>query len=187
MEGKGSLEALKGILSSSKDEEVQKAALFAIANHGGEGVKEILFDTALNHPNEKLAETSVYALQDLLDGKETEILLELMKKSKYPGVKKAVLFSLVDEEKGAASVKVLSQVVREEKDPELRKQAIFALGQTKSDEAVPVLLEVAKKDKDVKMATAAVMALGEIGTPKAKAALMEILERKQTEEKKTEE
>jgi HEAT repeat protein len=69
-------------------------------------------------------------------------------------------------------------VLKDEKDPETRRMAVFALGETESDEAVAVLLEIVKTDKDTKVATAAVTALGEIGTPKAKAALVEILEKK---------
>jgi HEAT repeat protein len=59
----------------------------------------------------------------------------------------------------------------------VRRIAVHALGETKSDEAVAVLLDVAKNDKDLRLRTAAVQALGEIGTPKAKAALIELLEK----------
>ena len=99
-----------------------------------------------------------------------------MRKAKSPKTRRAVVFLLMDE-KGGAPVAVLSQVLKEETDPEIRQQAVLALGQTKSDEAVAALLEIAK-GKDAKLANAAVLALGEIGTPKAKAALLEILNKK---------
>ena len=54
----------------------------------------------------------------------------------------------IADEGGAASVKVLVQLLKDEKDPETRRIAVFALGQTKSDEAVAVLLDLVKTDKD---------------------------------------
>jgi HEAT repeat protein len=81
------------------------------------------------------------------------------------------------DDEGGAPVKVLLEVVKTETDRDLKEHALFALGQTKSDEAVAALLEIAK-GKDGRLARAAVTALGEIGTPKAKAALLEILEKR---------
>jgi HEAT repeat protein len=72
----------------------------------------------------------------------------------------------------------LSQLLKEEKDPEMRSDIVDALGETKSDEAVPILLDIAKTDAEIRVRTAAVAALGEIGTPKAREALMEILKKK---------
>jgi HEAT repeat protein len=99
-----------------------------------------------------------------------------MKNAKSERARRAVLMSLASEE-GGASVKTLLEVLRTTTDRELKEHTLYALGETKSDEAVPALLEVAK-GKDGRLAQAAVQALGEIGTPKAKAALLEILEKK---------
>ena len=68
--------------------------------------------------------------------------------------------------------------MKEEKDPELRRMIVRALGETESDDAVPILLNLALEDKDYKVRAQAVSALAEIDSPKSRAALVEILKKK---------
>ncbi|MDP2955430.1 MAG: HEAT repeat domain-containing protein, partial [Longimicrobiales bacterium] len=126
--------------------------------------------------DDEMAEMAVFALSEIKADIGSDVLLDVMKNAKSGRARRAVLMALSDEE-GGASVKVLAEILRTETDRELKEQAIFSLGQTKSDDAVAILLEIAK-GKDARLAHAAVSALGEIGTPKAKAALLEILEKK---------
>ena len=51
---KESFEALKEILATSKDPEVQKASLYAIADNVGPGGSEILMQTAISNPKRNL-------------------------------------------------------------------------------------------------------------------------------------
>ncbi len=66
-------------------------------------------------------------------------------------------------------------MLKDEQDPELRRAAVYGLGNTESDDAVTVLVEVVRNDADVRVRKAAVAALGQIGTPRAQEALLEIL------------
>jgi HEAT repeat protein len=76
------------------------------------------------------------------------------------------------------SVKVLGEMLKTEKEPDVRRMLIYSLGETGSDDAVPILLEVALNDSNNRIRATAVSALGEIGTPKAREALMKVLEKK---------
>jgi HEAT repeat protein len=77
---------------------------------------------------------------------------------------------------GPGALKALIQILKTEKDPELRRVAIRTLGETENDEVIPVLLEAAQKDEDSRNRKEAVLALGEIGTAKAKEALQKIID-----------
>lgn len=140
------------------------------------GRPELLFNTAINHPNEKLTKAAVYALADDLEPQELNQMLEILKKAKFPEVRKAALHSILDVSDDASSVKALTEILKTEKDLDMRISAVYVLGDSGSDAAVPVLLETAKGDSSVKVRTAAVNALGNIGSPKAKEALKQILE-----------
>jgi len=76
------------------------------------------------------------------------------------------------------SVKVLGEMLKIEKEPDLRRSLVYSLGETGSDDAVSILLDVALNDSNNRVRAAAVSALGEIGTPKAREALMKVLEKK---------
>jgi len=73
---------------------------------------------------------------------------------------------------------VIAQILKHEKDAELRKIAAHSLAQSNSDVAVEALFYAAEQDDNVEVRKSAVMALGEIGTPKAQEALVKILEKK---------
>jgi HEAT repeat protein len=131
---------------------------------------------AVSTSSEELAKAAVYALVDLVeDDNDPGVLLDVYNKSKFPAVRKAVIYSMEDLE-GPAAVKALIQVLKTEKDVELRRAVIRTLGETGKDEVVPILLEIAQQDEDSRARKEAVMALGEIGTPKAKEALKKIIE-----------
>jgi len=66
--------------------------------------------------------------------------------------------------------------LQEEKNPELRKAAVYALGDKTSKEAVDILVKVVKTDENLVVRKAAIDVLGQIGTPEAQQTLMEILE-----------
>jgi HEAT repeat protein len=78
----------------------------------------------------------------------------------------------------AASIPALGQILKEEKDPELRRMIVRVLGETESDDAVPILLNVALEDNNYKVRAEAVSALADIDSPKSRAALVEILKKK---------
>ncbi|MCK7483004.1 MAG: HEAT repeat domain-containing protein [Candidatus Moduliflexus flocculans] len=124
-----------------------------------------------------MAEMAVFALAEIKEDVGNDVLLDIMKNAKSERARRAVLMALTDEEGGALGPGPARGPAGPRPTAGSRSSAVFALGQTKSDEAVAALLEVAK-GKDARLARAAVTALGEIGTPKAKAALLEILEKK---------
>jgi HEAT repeat protein len=105
------------------------------------------------------------------------MLLEVYRKSKFPSVRKVALNAIEDMAE-AASVRVLGQILNEEKDARLRRIIVRILGETGNDDAVPILLKAALEDEDYKVRAEAVSALSEIDSKKSRAALVEILKKK---------
>jgi HEAT repeat protein len=118
IEGDDSVKALVDIFNSSPDPGVQESALYAISDHGGKTAEQLLYNTALNHPNEKLAKAAVYALADQTH--DESMMLDIVRKSTHPEVKKAALQGILDSGDEVNSVKALTEVLKTEKDNDLR-------------------------------------------------------------------
>jgi hypothetical protein len=67
--------------------------------------------------------------------------------------------------------------VRESDDSEVRKQAVFALSQRRSEASVSALIEVARKNRDPEVRRSALFWLGQSGDPRAISLFEEILSR----------
>ena len=148
-EDKESADILYRIALSSDNEELAKAAVYALEDK----------------------------IEDMESG-DPAMLLEIYKKSKFPSVRKAALHSIEDIE-GPAAIEMFTAILKTEQDPDIKRTIIHALGDTESDDAVPILEDIALNDKNVRLRADAVSALGEIGTPKAREALMKVLEKKE--------
>ncbi len=170
------LALLKEVLQTGWNEILRRSALFAIADYGGDEADRILLDTAVNCPNEIVAESAANALTGGKTWPNRSILTDLVKGVRSPRVLRTAMVNIANRG-DAGSVKILSLVVKDEYDPEIRLLGISALGQTKSDEAVTVLLDLARYDKNAMVRSQAVSALGAIGTARSRAALKEILNR----------
>jgi HEAT repeat protein len=66
-------------------------------------------------------------------------------------------------------------VLRGDGSVELRKTALYSLGNRGDEASVPVLLEIAQKDPNLQLRKAAVAALSQIDSPKAAEALKKIM------------
>ena len=113
----------------------------------------------------------------MVRGEDTKLILDIFTKSNYTAVKKDYLYANA-ELKDEAGIKIIAEILKEEKDGELRQLAARSLANSKSDEAVDALLYVVENDKSLEVRKSAVISLGEIGTPRAQQALVKILEKK---------
>jgi HEAT repeat protein len=104
------------------------------------------------------------------------MLSDIYKKSTFISVRKAALYAIEDMAEEEA-VGPLTEMLKAEKDPEMRRMIVRVLGETGSDDAVPVLEKSALEDLDKKVRLEAVDALEEIDTPRAREALMRIIKK----------
>ena len=163
-----SFDELTAIFKSASAEEVRRASLYALGNLDDPKVSPFLLDIVLNEEDIGLAKNAVYALSNHDDGEE--FIVTILEESNRVEVKKAALYQLSD------NLAALMNVLKNESSAELRKTAVYAMGNSDEDEIVPFLLDVAKNDSDLSVRKAAISALGNIGSDEAQAALIQILE-----------
>ncbi len=75
---------------------------------------------------------------------------------------------------GAQTVPLLIEVIRNERDGELRKNAIETLGRTEDERAFDVLVEMVRTSTDDEVSNAAVFAISRFETAKARTVLFEM-------------
>jgi HEAT repeat protein len=105
------------------------------------------------------------------------MLIDIYRKTKFSSVRRAALHTLEDMAEDAP-VKLLGQLLNEEKEAEMRRMIVRVLGETENDDAVPILEKVALEDTDRRIRLEAVDALENIDSKKSRAALLRIIKKK---------
>ncbi|HSE42403.1 MAG TPA: HEAT repeat domain-containing protein [Acidobacteriota bacterium] len=187
------VQALQGILKSQLNLEVRKAALHTLADHGDGMSVATLKQVALNDSNEELRRTATYAIADDDTKEAFEALKEILGASKDTKVQEAALYAIADQQGTGASdvlmqtainnpeqrlataavhaladategdTSLLLQVFQKSKFPEVRKAALFAIGDRNSKSAVDSLSKILKEEKEEEYRVTALYALGEVG------------------------
>lgn len=122
--------------------EAREKVIFSLAQHRGEESADWLMARALD-PNEH-AELRKHAL--FWAGQQRAIpiarLGELYDRMPSRELKEQLVFALSQRARDPQAVDVLMKIARDEKDAEIRKQAIFWLGQSRDPRAAKFLLEL---------------------------------------------
>jgi HEAT repeat protein len=185
--------ALQSILKSQTNVEVRKAALHALADHGGVMTVATLKQVALNDSTGELRKTATYAIADDDTKEAFEALKEILATSKDPEVQKASLYAIADnvgpgaseilmqtainnpqEELARAAVHALAEategdtsllleVFQKGKFPEVKKAALYAIGDRSGKSAIDSLSKILKEEKEEEYRVVALYALGEVG------------------------
>ena len=74
---------------------------------------------------------------------------QILKNSKSLEVRKAVIYSFSNVVKDGTDLKILSDLLKTETDPDLRKTVVYQLGNIESKEAVALLVKVVNEDKSL--------------------------------------
>jgi HEAT repeat protein/beta-lactamase regulating signal transducer with metallopeptidase domain len=90
-----------------------------------------------------------------------------------PGVREMAIWALMEME-DIGSTPAFAKALKEDENVEVRRNAAYALGESKQQDTVDALI-AALKDPDSEVRETAVWALGELGNPKAVPALIEML------------
>ena len=193
VENPDAIVALQSILKSQISVEVRKAALHALADHGGGTSVATLKQVALNDSTGELRKTATYAIADDDTKESFEALKEILATSKDPEVQKASLYAIADnvgpgaadilmqtainnpqEELAKAAVHALAeategdtalllQVFQKGKFPDVKKVALYAIGERKGKSAIDSLSKILKEEKEEEFRVVALYALGEVG------------------------
>ena len=113
---------------------LRRKAVFLVSQKGGEEAADILMQTAKNDPDQETREQAVFWLGQVHSERAVPLLEDLLKNSKDKETKDKALFALSQQSSPKAGQILRDFAERESEDEELREQAIFWLGQKRSED-----------------------------------------------------
>jgi hypothetical protein len=123
------LDAIQDVLNNSNDPAVQENALFALSQHRSPRAGEILRAWATGDRPAHLREKAIFQLSQQRDPANGRFLRDLYGKLDDERLKRQVLFAL-SQRRGEGNEKWMLDVALDEKeDVDVRKQALFFVGQ----------------------------------------------------------
>jgi hypothetical protein len=159
---------------NSGDNKLRRDLLFIISTHVHPKVYDFLYSTALGDYGLKVRENAIFWLGSYKDEGSLEGLKEIYKKVDETKLKKQVVFAFQMSDRDEA-IDELIRIAKNEADQEIRKEAIFWLGQKASEKSVKTLKDVVDdSDEDTKVKESAVFAISQLPTEKSVPMLIEI-------------
>jgi len=174
-DGRG-VEALKKIAETSKDAGMREEAVFWLSQRTmSDDVIQFLEAVVLNETVAKIREAALLALSQARDGSGVKALMKISGTAKDAETRKGAIFWLGQQARTDEVIQFLEKVVREDSDPEVRKDALTAIVHARKNIGVPALINLAKSHPDRAIRRDAIFWLGQSKDPRATEALVEIV------------
>ena len=129
------------LIDNTDDEEVQESLIFAFSQLGREGVP-YLISAARTHDNPEIRKDAIFWLSQIGGREVIDFFGELIDQSDDEEVQKSLVFAF--SQMGREGVPYLIDIAKSHKSREVRKDAIFWLGQTDDPRARDALLEIVR-------------------------------------------
>ena len=137
-------EFLRGLYARLTNEDLKEKAMFSLSQQRGAGNEQWLMNIALN-PKEDIElrkKALFWAGQSGVAISELSKLYDRMGDSE---MREQIIFVLSQRQKDPAAMDKMFDIAKNEKDPELRKKAIFWLGQSRDPRVQQFLLDLINK------------------------------------------
>ncbi len=168
------LPMLEKIIRGDSSTKLKKQALFVLSQHGNEKALPLITELAVKSKDPELREQAVFWLGQRSDDQSMDTLLKLFDDAGSNREKEQMLHAFANSENRKARAKLI-EIAKKESDINLRKQAIFWLGQAGNEgEYTGLLIDLYKTVKDPKLKEVIVMSLARNGGPQARDLLIEI-------------
>ena len=136
--------ALEELLADNHPEQVRRKALFGLAERNDAQALAVLVNAAHNDKSPRIRGQALFWLAQRAGQKIAESAINnAIANDPETEVKKKAVFALT-QMPGGQGVPLLIQVARTNRNPEVRKQAVFWLGQSKDERALAFIEEVLK-------------------------------------------
>jgi len=137
-------EFLRGLYSRMTNEDLKEKILFSLSQQRGAGNEQWLMSIALNAKEDiELRKKALFwAGQSGVAISELSRLYDRMNDSE---MKEAIIFGLSQRQRDPAAIDKMFDIAKNEKDPELRKKAIFWLGQSRDPRVQQFLMDLINK------------------------------------------
>ena len=134
-------EFLRNLYSRIGNEELKEKILFSLSQQRGAGNEQWLMQIALNSKEDiELRKKALFWAGQ--SGVAIPELVQLYDRMGDTEMKEQIIFTLSQRQKERAAIDKLFDIAKNEKDPELRKKAIFWLGQSRDPRVQQFLLDL---------------------------------------------
>ena len=133
----GVVASLEDMLHSFSADRMKEHVVMALSQHGGDRASRLLQGVAIDEGAERrLRDRSIFWLGQMREGAGTEALVELYDRLRDDKLRERVIFAYSQKRNDAAALDELLTIARSEPNRELRRRAIFWLGQVRDPRAV---------------------------------------------------
>ena len=137
-------EFLRGLYGKLKDDDLKEKILFSLSQQRGIGNERWIMDIALN-PKEDIELRKKALFWAGQGGVSMQELIGMYDRMSDPEMKDQLIFVYSQRQKDPAAIDKLFSIARTEKDPDLRKKAIFWLGQSHDPRVQQFLIDLINK------------------------------------------
>jgi HEAT repeat protein len=137
-------EFLRGLYSRLTNEDLKEKILFSLSQQRGAGNEQWLMNIAVN-PKEDIELRKKALFWAGQSGVAISEMARLYDRMNEGEMKEAIIFGLSQRQRDPAAMDKLFDIAKNEKDPELRKKAIFWLGQSRDPRVQQFLMDLINK------------------------------------------
>ena len=130
---------LAGVARRDPDSEIREKAIFSLSQSDAPGAVDTIVEVARHDRDEDVRGHALFWLAQTDSERAPDVLLDALDKDPSEEVRKKAIFAISQLDDGTP---LLIRIVRERRDIELRRQALFWLGQSKDPRAFDFLAEV---------------------------------------------
>lgn len=159
-DSKDALDFLESLARTGSKKNVRHPALWAMALHADDGANKRLFALAREKDGE-LAEQSIFWLGDARGQAGYEMLEDLLDELPVGDTRRHINFALSQNSSDEA-VELLSDIARNDRDPEQRGMALFWLAEENPEIAQKLIVELIETETDKEVLEKAVFAMSQL-------------------------
>ena len=130
---------LAGVARRDPDGEIREKAVFSLSQSEVPAAVDTIVEVARNDRDEEVRGQALFWLAQTSSERAPKVLLAALDEDPSEDVRKKAIFAISQLEDGAP---LLIRIVRERRDTELRREALFWLGQSKDPRALDFLTDV---------------------------------------------
>jgi HEAT repeat protein len=142
IESERSLDVLEDLLKESRLSALKEKVVFSISQHKSRRAPVILIEVAKKDRDQKVREKAIFWLGQMAGRKTLKALAEIVEKDSVTELKTKAVFAISQHHDKEIAVDMLMDIAQNHPHPEVRKKAMFWLGQTGNRRAVDFFKKV---------------------------------------------
>jgi HEAT repeat protein len=167
MNSDDALPLLKQVLAKREtcSEILRRKAVFLVSQKRGSEAADILLATAENDPDQETREQAVFWLSQVDSDRSVKFLEQILKTSKDENMQEKAIFSLQNGHSDRGLAILRDYANREDVPENLRENAVFWIGQRKSDENAQFLRNLFTKTKNPDLREKIIFSISQTNQP----------------------